>query len=39
MYELLQGDDAIDRAKVNAVIQKTVKSDDLNFFVPEKWNY
>jgi hypothetical protein len=39
MYELLQGDDAIDRAKVNAVVNKTIKSNDLNFFIPEKWNY
>ncbi len=39
MYELLQGDDAIDRAKVNAVVHKTIKSNDLNFFIPEKWNY
>ena len=37
MREILNGQDAIDKSKI--IKLKTTKSDDTNFFVPEKWNY
>ncbi len=37
MREILNGQDAIDKSKI--IKLKTIKSDDTNFFTPEKWNY
>jgi len=39
MFEVLKGEDAIDSSKVKSVVHKTVKTNDTNFFAPEKWNY
>jgi hypothetical protein len=37
MRKILNGQDAIDSSKI--IKQKTTKSNDKNFFIPEKWNY